>query len=96
VVHGPVLEQLVRSEVRLLRARRALARGGAYEVDARSGATRRSAYAVECDAAEAAYRRWLGEFGATPAQATRVAGAPREPAAPAEEDTTARFFGGAS
>ena len=96
-LHGPALEQLVRAEVRLLRARKAQAKYGAVEVDPKTGVTRRSGYAVELDAAEAAYRRWIAEFGATPAQATRVrSSASGESTAPAAADPKARFFGGAS
>lgn len=96
-LHGPALEQLVRAEVRLLRARKAHVKYGAVEVDTKTGATRRSGYAVELDAAEAAYRRWIAEFGATPAQATRVrASASGESSSTQGADPKARFFGGAS
>jgi len=89
---GPALESLVRAELRVRAARRAVAKFGALTKDG----LERSAAARELDAAESEFRRWCTEFGATPAARSRVrATKPSAPAKPtAREQAKRRFFGG--
>lgn len=95
---GASLEALVMSEMRVRRARREVAKFGAVEMTEKGA--RRSAWALELDAAEREFRSWCVEFGVTPSARSRVkaqgakkAEAPKAPTA--RDIARERFFGGA-
>lgn len=90
------LRDLACADVRVVRARRAAKKFGMVDIDAESGRTRRSAYALELDAARVDLGRLLNEFGLTPSSRSRVSARPQAaPAAPTEREQAKRkFFGG--
>ena len=66
------LRDLACADVRVVRARRGAAKNGPVETDPETGRSRRSAWALELDAALADLHRIRGLFGLTPSDRVKV------------------------
>jgi P27 family predicted phage terminase small subunit len=86
------LRDLACADVRVIRSRRDMKKHGAVEMTEKG--SRRSAWALEHDAARADFNRLCAEFGVTPSSRTRVrAIQPAKTEETAEEVEAREFFG---